>query len=65
MKGNKEKDFQNHIINALKDGGYKYIKESEKENGLVHSYDRDFAVDRADIELFVKTTQKKTWKTQR
>lgn len=62
MKGNKEKDFQNHIINALKDGGYKYIKESEKENGLVHSYDRDFAVDRADIELFVKTTQKKTWK---
>lgn len=62
MKGNKEKDFQNHIINALKDGGYKYIKESEKENGLVHSYNRDFAVDRADIELFVKTTQKKTWK---
>lgn len=33
MKGNKEKDFQNHIINALKDGGYKYIKESEKKTG--------------------------------
>lgn len=37
MKGNKEKDFQNHIVNALKDSGYKYIKESEKENGLAHS----------------------------
>lgn len=62
MKGNKEKDFQDHIINALKDGGYKYIKENEKGNGLAHFYDRDFAVDRADIELFVKTTQKKAWK---
>ena len=65
MKGNKEKDFQNHIINALKDGGYKYIKESEKENGLVHSYDRDFAVDRADIELCKNNTEKDVEKAER
>lgn len=49
MRGNKEHDFQQHIIEKLMAAGYEYRK---------NTYDQTFAVDRDCLKRFLESTQK-------
>lgn len=49
MRGNKEHDFQQHIIEKLIAAGYEYRK---------NTYDQTFAVDRDCLKRFLESTQK-------
>ena len=49
MRGNKEHDFQQHIIEKLMAAGYEYRK---------NTYDKTFAVDRDCLKRFLESTQK-------
>lgn len=49
MRGNKEHDFQQHIIEKLTAAGYEYRK---------NTYDKTFAVDRDCLRRFLESTQK-------
>ena len=49
MRGNKEHDFQQHIIEKLMVAGYEYRK---------NTYDKTFAVDRDCLKRFLESTQK-------
>lgn len=49
MRGNKEYDFQQHIIEKLIATGYEYRK---------NTYDQTFAVDRDCLKRFLESTQK-------
>ena len=49
MRGNKEYDFQQHIIEKLTAAGYEYRK---------NTYDQTFAVDRDCLKRFLESTQK-------